>query len=254
MDRSGLDELLDEQRRYYRERAPEYDDWWERRGRYDGGPGRAAAWRAEIGVVADWLARCQPRGAALELAAGTGNWTRRLAPLVDRLLAIDASGETLAVAATKIPAADLDTGRVELRAADIFTFEPEQAFDTVFFSFWLTHVPDSLLEPFWALVARSLAPGGQVLFVDNAAPSVATDQGGSTLDVHYAAGADDVDGTRAIARRTLADGRTFHIVKRFWEPGELANRLNELGWKADITTTEHYFLHGRAVPAAPPAS
>jgi hypothetical protein len=34
------DELITEQLEYYRARAVEYDDWWERRGRYDGGPGR----------------------------------------------------------------------------------------------------------------------------------------------------------------------------------------------------------------------
>ena len=29
------DDLLREQRRFYRARAPEYDEWWQRRGRYD---------------------------------------------------------------------------------------------------------------------------------------------------------------------------------------------------------------------------
>lgn len=246
-----LDGLLDEQRRYYRERALEYDDWWERRGRYDSGPPHTAIWRAEIGVVADWLARCSPRGEALELAAGTGNWTRLLAPLVDRLLALDASPETLAVASTKLQRADLDRGRVELRVADVFTFQPDRTFDTVFFSFWLTHVPDAMLEAFWALVAGCLAPGGQVLFVDNAPPTADKNHAGSTLDVHYAQGADDVDRQAGIARRTLADGRTFRIVKRFWEPGELAARLNELGWQADVTTTDRYFLYGRATPTEP---
>ncbi len=32
------DELLGEQAAYYRARAPEYDDWWQRTGRYDRGP------------------------------------------------------------------------------------------------------------------------------------------------------------------------------------------------------------------------
>jgi len=29
-----MSDLLGEQKRYYAERAPEYDDWWFRRGRY----------------------------------------------------------------------------------------------------------------------------------------------------------------------------------------------------------------------------
>ena len=31
------DDLLAEQRSYYRARAPEYDEWWQRQGRYDRG-------------------------------------------------------------------------------------------------------------------------------------------------------------------------------------------------------------------------
>ena len=34
MDEATVDGLLTEQRRYYRERAPEYDDWWFRRAGY----------------------------------------------------------------------------------------------------------------------------------------------------------------------------------------------------------------------------
>jgi hypothetical protein len=34
MDEATVDRLLEEQRRYYHARAPEYDDWWFRRARY----------------------------------------------------------------------------------------------------------------------------------------------------------------------------------------------------------------------------
>jgi hypothetical protein len=41
-------QLIDEQIAYYRARAPEYDDWWLRRGRYDRGDAHRQAWTAEI--------------------------------------------------------------------------------------------------------------------------------------------------------------------------------------------------------------
>ena len=34
MDEAAVERVLAEQRRYYRERAPEYEDWWFRRGAY----------------------------------------------------------------------------------------------------------------------------------------------------------------------------------------------------------------------------
>ena len=36
------DALLAEQRAYYRARAPEYDEWWQRHDRYDRGPDLAS--------------------------------------------------------------------------------------------------------------------------------------------------------------------------------------------------------------------
>ncbi len=69
--------LLAEQARYYRERAGEYDDWWFRRGRYDRGADANARWFADAAEVEDALERFQPSGQVLELACGTGLWTRR---------------------------------------------------------------------------------------------------------------------------------------------------------------------------------
>ena len=46
------DGLLAEQRAYYRARAPEYDEWWQRRGRYDRGSGLAEEWDRQAAQVA----------------------------------------------------------------------------------------------------------------------------------------------------------------------------------------------------------
>jgi hypothetical protein len=46
------DGLLAEQRAYYRARAPEYDEWWQRRGRYDRGPDLAEEWDRQVAQVA----------------------------------------------------------------------------------------------------------------------------------------------------------------------------------------------------------
>jgi hypothetical protein len=71
--------LLEEQLRYYRERAAEYDEWWERRGRYDHGQAANDRWRAEIAEVRRVFDALPLDGEVVELAAGTGYWTALLA-------------------------------------------------------------------------------------------------------------------------------------------------------------------------------
>jgi hypothetical protein len=48
VDEATVDRLPAEQRRYYRERASEYDDWWFRRGSYVLDTETAARWFADV--------------------------------------------------------------------------------------------------------------------------------------------------------------------------------------------------------------
>jgi demethylmenaquinone methyltransferase/2-methoxy-6-polyprenyl-1,4-benzoquinol methylase len=209
------EDVLAEQKRYYAERAPEYDDWWYRRGRYTREPERERRWLLDVAELEERLRAFAPRGDVLELAAGTGIWTRRLVPAADRVVAVDANAETLA----------LNTPAAELVVADIFAWRPPQRFDLVFFSFWLSHVPEERFEEFWGLVRSALRPGGRVYLIDSGPPEVA--------------------GDGELQLRQLADGREFTIVKRFWQPEELARRVSALGFELDLRLTRHgLFLHG----------
>jgi demethylmenaquinone methyltransferase/2-methoxy-6-polyprenyl-1,4-benzoquinol methylase len=207
-----MSDVLGEQKRYYAERAPEYDDWWYRRGRYELEPAALARWQADIAEAEVALAALGHHGSALELAAGTGIWTRRLVGLADRVVAVDANAETLA----------LNTPDAELVRADVFEWRPAERFDLVFFSFWLSHVPEARFDEFWALVRSALRSGGRVFLIDSSAGDKAhtgTDQKGE------------------LETRTVADGTAFRIVKRRWEPEELAERLRPLGFELELTMT-----------------
>ena len=127
-----MSDILSEQKRYYAARAPEYDDWWYKRGRYAVEPAEHARWDADIAEADAALEAFAPRGRVLELAAGTGIWTRKLVRTADRVVAVDANAETLA----------LNTAEAELVQADIFDWTPPERFDAVFFGFWLSHVPE----------------------------------------------------------------------------------------------------------------
>jgi SAM-dependent methyltransferase len=209
-----------EQKRYYAERAPEYDDWWYRRGRYELEPAALARWQADAAEAEAALEAFAPGGTALELAAGTGIWTRKLVRLADRVVAVDANAETLA----------LNTPDADLVRADVFEWEPAERFDLVFFSFWLSHVPEERFDEFWSLVRSALAPGGRVFLVDSGA--------GDTAHT----GTDQADWEET---RSLADGRTFRIVKRRWAPDELARRVRPLGFDLELRDSANgHFLYG----------
>jgi demethylmenaquinone methyltransferase/2-methoxy-6-polyprenyl-1,4-benzoquinol methylase len=215
-----MSELLGEQKRYYAERAPEYDDWWYRRGRFELEADALARWQADGAEAAAALESLRHFGAALELAAGTGLWTRRLVGLADRVVAVDANTETLA----------LNTPDAELVRADVFEWRPAERFDLVFFSFWLSHVPEERFDEFWTTVQAALAPGGRVFLIDSGA--------GDTAHT----GTDQAAGEET---RSLADGRTFRIVKRRWAPEELAERVRLLGVELDLRDTANgHFLYG----------
>jgi demethylmenaquinone methyltransferase/2-methoxy-6-polyprenyl-1,4-benzoquinol methylase len=215
--------LLSEQRRYYRARAPEYDDWWFRRGRYALDGPAESAWFADVAELEAELERFDPRGAVLELAAGTGNWTRQLVHHADRVTAVDSSQEVIALSRAKVD------GPVEYLVTDVFEWEPPHAFDVCFFAFWLSHVPRSRFESFWDLVGRALEPRGRVFLIDNA-------QLGDPR--HTVRAGEDV------VRRSLSDGREFEIVKRIWTPTRLEKRLAELGWEVDagVTSNGHFIF------------
>jgi SAM-dependent methyltransferase len=226
-----LAELLAEQVRYYRERAGEYEDWWFRRGRYDRGADANARWFTDAAEVEDAFERFQPAGRVLELACGTGLWTRRLVAHADTVTAVDASPEVIELAR-----AGLDDPRVSYVCADLFAWEPSVSYDVCFFAFWLSHVPEALWRPFWAKVGRCLRPGGRVFFVDSLPSDLS-----SAVDHRLP------DRGEETMTRRLADGREFRIVKRFYEPRALCRQLADLGWDSpQVQATSEFFIYGQA--------
>jgi demethylmenaquinone methyltransferase/2-methoxy-6-polyprenyl-1,4-benzoquinol methylase len=229
--------IIDEQIAYYRARAGEYDEWWFRTGRYDRGAELNAAWVADAALVeralCDTLDARRP-ARALELACGTGLFTRHLAPRVAHLTALDASPEVIAINRSRVAA-----GNVEYALADLFEWQPDARYDFVFMSFWLSHVPLARFDPFWRIVARALAPGGIAYVIDSAHEPTST-------AIDHAKPSE----TAGIVERKTNDGNRYRVVKIFWEPAVLAQRLAPLGFASDVARTPRYFIHGTVRPSA----
>ncbi|HEX6966523.1 MAG TPA: class I SAM-dependent methyltransferase [Gemmatimonadaceae bacterium] len=222
------DPILEQQIAYYRARASEYDEWFLRQGRYDRGAEWNSQWLREVQEVRGHLDRFRPVGRVLELACGTGWWTEQLLRCAEHVTAVDASAEVLALNRARVGAE-----RVRFVQADLFRWRPDERYDAVFFSFWLSHVPPDRFESFWQLVRSALVPAGRVFFIDSLRTETSTATDHRLPDTH------DV-----IALRRLNDEREFRIYKIFYHPDALADRLRALGWHATVTTTANYFLVG----------
>jgi demethylmenaquinone methyltransferase/2-methoxy-6-polyprenyl-1,4-benzoquinol methylase len=236
-----MEDLLESQLAYYRARAAEYDEWWERRGRYDHGAEQRARWRAEEQVVDAALEHFAARGDVLDLAAGTGIWTAKLARTAASITVADASPEMLAINQDRVEAACTarGIGYVQI-GADLFDWRPPRTWDVVFFGFWLSHVPPGRFDAFWSTVRACLSPGGRVFFVDSL-PDRRSQANGHSLP----------DAGDIVVTRLLNDGSMHRIVKRFFVPAELEADLAKLGFAVQVRTSGDFFLYGSGGLQAP---
>lgn len=148
-------------------------------------------------------------GSTLELACGTGVWTRDLLDLTRELHAVDASNRMITLNRLAC------RGSVTYECADIFEWEPTRRFDRVATAFFMSHVPDELLVPFAEKIRRANADGGDVLVVDEAR-------------------AEDGAQPQTETVRQLADGSRFPIVKIYRDVEEICEIFAGVRYRATV--------------------
>lgn len=214
------DAVINEQISYYRARAAEYD-------RTVLGPDASAEAQADhfqgdLGTARDLLQQQGPFQSTLELACGTGIWTGVLASISEQVTAVDASPEMLEIVRGKMGDRD-----VAYKQADLFNWQPEHSYDLVFFAFFLSHVPPERLDSFLAAAASAVNSGGSVIIIDQYAPTQADNQVASG-DIY--------------AERPLQDGRTFTIIKVFYDIEVLHTSLANLGFEVEARALGNTFF------------
>lgn len=221
-----MKDLLRHQIEYYSARAPEYDEWFYRQGLYDHGEAQKRQWEREAQIVRDQLLGFHQFAHVLELAPGTGIWTQELVKIAQRVTAIDASPEMIAINRAKV-----SSEKVDYQLADIFRWQPQIQYDMVFFGFWLSHVPADRLSAFLTTVHRALKPGGRLFLVDSqkAEQSTSAEQ--------------DVETRDDLQKRILNDGRQFEIVKIYYDPAALTTTLRAHSFAIEVRTTASYFIY-----------
>lgn len=251
----NLSTQLEEQKQYYKARAPEYDEWFYRIGsRYDLGEDGKKRWFEEVDLVCSELNKLGPVENAVEFAAGTGNFTKEIVKIVGfrrlrglrgqlllklrtlsnpqatNLLVLDASPETLQINKSKIPAPALP--KITYQIADLFSWKPTQQYDLLFAGFWLSHVPPELLDSHLSTISSALKKGGKLMFVDSlkeAGKASANDEVENSHPDHYHV-------------RTLNSGDSFTIVKVFYGK-DLEVKLGEVGIRGEWKSSGGYFWY-----------
>lgn len=217
-ERDRMARLIESQRAFYDLRAPDFGDESVPDRRVNGDP------PSELGrALIDDLA---PTGDVLELACGSGAFTRELVRHARAVTGIDGSPRML-----ERNRREVDDSRVTYVHANIFDWRPDRRYDAVFFGFWLSHVPPPLFDGFWTVVRSCLRPGGRVAFVDE------DDRGAINDEILLRDGV-------PVARRTLRDGRQLDVVKVYWHPDELEARLRSFDWQVAVRRVGDTCLYG----------
>ena len=225
-----MNEILQQQIEYYRARAGEYDEWFYRVGRYDRDDELNYRWFSEASSVMNVLLQQGPFAEVLELACGTGIWTRELLNISQHITALDASQEVLELNREKV-----QSEKVEYQQQDLFAWQPNHQYDLVFFSFWLSHVPPELVDEFLAKVYRATKAGGQIFMVDSLEEPTSTSKDWPLKEDE-----------QVYRTRKLNNGQIYQIVKVFYKPEELQAKLATQGFEAEVRGTPNYFLYATA--------
>ena len=208
---------------YYAARAPEYDRIYLK-------PER----QADLHEIRQWLPVLFRGKSILEVACGTGYWTQYLAPVAGRVLAIDASPETLQIARTRP-----GTGNVEFVVGDAYELAPTvPAFESAFAGFWFSHIPKTRIREFLEGLHAVLMPGAKVVFLDNRFVE------GSSTPVSER---DDEGNTYQM--RQLDDGSRHRVLKNFPSRLEFGHSLEGIGSDLRFHEWQYFWALEYAVAA-----
>ena len=215
-------------RDYYQARVPVYEQVYAY-------PERQADLRWLEAYVPEQLAGCN----VLEVAAGTGYWTRQIAREAAAVTATDVNVAALEL----LREADLPDS-VQTQVVDAYRLESlaptsakaldeatGAAFDAAFAGLWFSHVEIAQRGAFLDSLHSVLRPGSTVIFVDNSAAQC------QRLPISHR----DAAGNTYQDRQTV-DGQTHRILKNFPAEEALRNLVEHVAVEVRFKALDNYWL------------
>jgi SAM-dependent methyltransferase len=152
------------------------------------------------------LKSCARDLAVLEIACGTGYWTRFVAPCARNVTAVDFSEEMLEAARFQ----QIANARFLYEDAYSLKSLRSKLFDFGFAMHWLSHIPSARWDEFFSSFHARLKPGAKVLMADDIRRP-------DDEDPYFS----KVETRDPYELRRLPNGKSYEIVKRYFTPDEL---------------------------------
>ncbi len=208
---------------YYEKRLPDYEAIYHK-------PER----QHDLGWLEQELCGLTLGKDVVELACGSGYWTRRVAQMARTLYATDGS-ELLAKAAL----ASCPAGTVTSGVVDAFNPPSLHDFDVIICGFFYSHVLQQQLLDFLKGLSRCARPGARIVFFDNrfvdgsSSPLSRSDEFGNTYQ-----------------SRSLRDGSQHEVLKNFPDEAQLTTSLQTICDETEVRHSQHFWLaHGVVKPS-----
>lgn len=162
----------------------------------------------------------------LELACGTGYWTRRIA---ESALSVHATDATPQLADSAL--ASCRTDNVTVGTLDAYAIPQGSGHDCVVAGFFYSHVPVKERERFVAGIAAAMKPGSRLVLFDNRYVEGSSTRisrrtpSGDTFQVRY-----------------LSDGSSHEVLKNFPDAAELHAVLDRYCGDVTIQESRYFWL------------
>ena len=195
---------------YYSRRASEYEKIYEK-------PERLDDLKLLMQLVKDFL----QNKSVLEIACGTGYWTKIISNTAHSICAIDSSKEVLHIARLK----SYQKNNVKFINEDALSLSRiNNKFNSAFCGFWFSHLPKNITKSFIKNLSTKLYPGSVVVMIDNNFIE------GSSTPISK----NDVEGNTYQLRK-LEDGSEYEVLKNFYLEDEFINIFKNCWYKVKLS-------------------